>query len=340
MIDIQYINNGFMESKFSNPVYLFEKEMEQIGNELMNIQEEYMDAISPFTLESEITGIMTEANKEKINEEKSNVLAKLGKLIKTIVKKILELADKLIDKIKNLSFSLKSNEKKMDQLIKQHPELSKEKIQILCEKGGLDFSDLKSFSSMDKAFNELKNAAKNDSIDEKSFRGKYEKFASDVRNERTGLQTAAKVAGAATVVIGLYTAVKKAKEGMAKADMEVRKMKKEAQAEESEIYRELSKEGKFKSMGKYQLLLNAYRLKNSKKAQVLGENVSLITKLANKIAEVADKATSTNASKAVFGDVSGNFKKNKRYEMKKNNKEQKKSTDSKNKNNQNNKNKE
>ena len=315
MIDVNYINDGFVTSSYADPVLVFEREMNSVAIELANIKTEYDNAVAPFLLESEVTGIMTEKNEENIKKEKTNVFAKLGRLVKSIVKKIIELADKIIGKVKDLSFSLKSNEKKMEKLMKEHPELSKEKIKILCEKGGLDFSDLKSFSVMDKAFDELLDAASNPKVDEKGFKAKYDKFVSNLKNDKSGIQTAAKAAVAVTAVVGVGKAITEVRKGMAQTDEAVRKMKNRANKDEEQIYMYMKKcdDINYDGMGKFQLTLNALRLKNGKQAQVIGKNVSIFTRAINSIAKIADRFLDTSASKAVFGDVNNNFKQNKEY---------------------------
>ena len=319
MIDVNYINDGFVTSSYTDPVLVFEREMQSIAVTLANIKTEYDNAVAPFLLESEITGILTEKNEENINKEKTNVFAKLGKVVKNIVKKVIELADKLIGKVKDLSFSLKSNEKKMELLIKEHPELSKEKIRILSEKGGLDFSDFKSFTVMDKAFDELLEAANNPKVDSKGFRAKYDKFVADLKNDKSGIQTAAKAAVAVTAVIGVSKAISDARKGIAQTDEAARKMKNRANRDEARIYKEMkkNKDIDYEGMGKIQLCLNAFRLKHGKQAQVLGNNVSIITKFVNSVANAADKILGSKLANKVLGDVHGNFKKNKEYEHKK-----------------------
>ena len=315
MIDVNYINDGFITSSYTNPVLVFEREMQSIAVTLANIKTEYDNAVAPFLLESEITGILTEKNEENINKEKTNVFAKLGKVVKNIVKKVIELADKLIGKVKDLSFSLKSNEKKMERLIKEHPELSKEKIKILSEKGGLDFSDFKSFAVMDKAFDELLEAANNPKVDSKGFRAKYDKFVADLKNDKSGIQTAAKAATAVASVVGVSYAITQARKGMADTDDAIRKMKNRANKDESRIYNYMknNKNIDYDSMGKFQLALNAFRLKHGKQAQVIGENISIFSRIVNSVAKVADRFLDTDASKAVFGDVNKNYKQNKEY---------------------------
>jgi len=316
MVDINYILQGNCNTYNPSACLLLESALMNFENEVNSYYDEYCTNVSPLYLESDITGILTEKKQEEASKEKTNVLAKIGQAVKAIVKKIRDFCDSCMNKVKDMMFSIKSSEKKMNKLIKEHPELSKEKIQFLCDEGGLDFNDFKSFAQMDKAFDELLAAAKDPKVDEKSMKGKFNKFKKKVDGDKTTLQTAAKVAGAATTVIGLYSAVKaikKTQKDTAEASAKMRKQcdidKQAVNTLMQEVYKNEGKENDFNAMGKMTYVLNAYRIKSGHQSKVLNSHVSIVSKMANMFAGAVDKLTNTGASKAVLGDVNTNYRK-------------------------------
>lgn len=312
MIDINYILQGNCNTYNPSPYYLLESALIDFENEIDYYYNEYCTNVSPLYLESEITGVLTVEKQENIGKEKTNILAKIGQAVKSIIKKIHDFCDSCMNKVKDLVFSFKSSEKKMNKLIKEHPELSKEKIQFLCDEGGLDFNDFKSFSQMDKAFDELLEAAKDPKVDEKSMKGKFNKFKKKVDNDKSSLQSAAKVAGAATTVIGLYTTVKlikKAQKDSAEASAKMRKQNDIDKKNIDDIMKKVSNDDQYKNMGKMTYVLNAYRIKSGHQSKVLNDHVSIVSKMSNMFASAIDKMASTGSAKAIFGDVNQNYKK-------------------------------
>lgn len=311
MVDINYINNGFSDSEFTNPYYTLEKALNEFETEYHTLLEEVALQNDMYSLEYDVTGIMTEANKEKKKDNTETVLGKIGRMVRTLIKSILDFCDSCVQKIKDLVFACKSNEKKMNRLVREHPELSKEKIQILCDEGGLDFSDFKSFESMDKAFYNLLKLAKDDSVGSDTFKGKCEQFKEKVSKERTSLQTAAKVATAATTLIGVGTAISKAKSASKEAHASSVELKHQITKEQHEIYTELNSlkgHDKVEKEGKFSLLLDMWYLKNGYKSKVIGKRVSKVTRLSKSIAGALDKIVGSSFGRFVGGDVHGNFK--------------------------------
>ena len=312
MVDINYINNGFSDSEFTNPYYTLEKALNEFETEYHTLLEEVALQNDMYSLEYDITGIMTEANKEKKRENSETVLGKIGRMVRTLIKSILDFCDACVQKIKDVVFACKSNEKKMNRLVREHPELSKEKIQVLCDEGGLDFSDFKSFESMDKAFYNLLKLAKDESVGSDTFKGKCEQFKEKVSKERTSLQTAAKVATATTALIGVGTAISKAKSASKEAHASSIELKHQITKEQHELYTELNSlksHDEVEKEGKFRLLLDMWYLKNGYKSKVVGNRVSKVTRLSKSIASALDKIVGSSFGRFVGGDVHGNFKK-------------------------------
>lgn len=325
MICMDYINTGITNSPYTDPVLIFEREMDSLTNKLTSMYNEYRIKTAPYFLESEMIGIMTESDKKKIENENKNFFGKVGKLVQSMAKKIADLIDKLIGKIKDLTFSLKNNEKKLDRLIKEHPEIAEEKIKKLAEEGGLNFSDFRSFGDMDKAFVNLYKAAKDSKVDPESFKGKCQAFANKINTDKSKLQTAAKVI---TVSAGAALAVSQCRKMFHDANKAAKDAKETAKKEEVEIYRELRRMSKqneitLDKMGKMQLLLNIFRLKNGKKAQIIGENVSIANRFMNVLTKSLDSVFDSKVSKSILGDVNDNYKKNVIYNIEKNERKEK-----------------
>ena len=313
MLDINYILHGNMNTYNPSMYILLEESFNQFDRDIRDAVNDYTMSVSPFYLESDIIGIMTEANKEGVRKEKKNIFARIGEAVRNIVKKIREFCDKCINKVKDITFSMKSSEKKMNRLIKEHPELTKEKIQFLCDEGGIDFSDFKSFKEMDAAFYQLVQAAKDPKVDENTMKGKFEKFKKKVKNDDSTIQTVAKVAGAVGGVISLFTAIKlisKTKKDSVEASARLRKQndldKKNIDDMMKQAYS--GREDEYNNMGKMTYVLNAYRIKSGHQSKVLNEHVGIVSKMANMFASAVDKLTSSGASKAILGDVNQNYK--------------------------------
>lgn len=323
MVDINYINYGFNDSEFTNPYYALERALHEFETGYHMLLEENALEDNIYSLEYDIIGVMTESDKEKKRNSNDTLLGKIGRMVRTLIKRILDFCDACAQKIKDVVFSCKSNEKKMNRLIREHPELSKEKIQVLCDEGGLDFSDFKSFADMDKAFYNLLKLAKDDSVGSDTFKGKCERFKETVGRERTTLQTAAKVATATTTLIGVGTAISKAKTASKEAHANSVELKHQITKEQHEIYTQLNAlkgHDDVEKEGKFRLLLDMWYLKNGHESKVIGNHVSKVTKLSKSIAGALDKLVGSSLGRFIGGDVHGNFK----DDMKKNFKNTKK----------------
>ena len=313
MIDINYILHGNVNSYNPSMYILLEESFIQFDQEVQDAIDNYKMNVSPFYLESEIVGVMTESDEKGIKKEKKNIFGRIGEAVRNIVKKIREFCDKCINKVKDITFSMKSSEKKMNRLVKEHPELSREKIQFLCDEGGIDFNDFKSFKEMDNAFYQLVQAAKDPKVDEKSMKGKFEKFKKKVKNDDSAIQTVAKVAGAAGAIISLFTAIKlikKTKQDSAEASARLRKQNDIDKKNIDEMMKKAydGRDEEFTNMGKMTYVLNAYRIKSGHQSKVLNDHVGIVSKMTNMFASAIDKLASTGPAKAIFGDVNQNYK--------------------------------
>ena len=328
MISISYIQNGYEESFYHDPFSVYQRYSDTCFDNIQESYREFHVNTASIYLESDIMGSISEKQELYLEEETSNVFSKIGKSIMDIARKFGELCDKLIEKIKSISFSMKSNEKKLDQLLKQHPELSREKVKVLISEGELELSDMKSLAELDKEFYKLMDLAKSKNVDPNTFRGKCKAFEEKIKSGDSKLLTAAKVA---TAVTTLALFLPKLKQTIGNANKDCKELKEKNRKRQAKLYEELeraSKEGKtdvkVENMGKFQTLLAMNRLLSNKEAQLLKKNQGIIDKAKTNIASVLDKFFDKDNAKKVFGNVNDNFRSNMKSGMDKDKKEEKK----------------
>ena len=230
MISAAYINNGCVDS-------FFEKAFEQYENDVNSLISEarksYVDLRSNtdlIMLESEIMGELENSQTAILEAEGQNFVKKIGQTIISLFESFVKFVDSIVQKLKDFNFRLKSNEKKMNYLVKNHPELTKEKIQLLADEGGLDFSDFKSLAELDKEFFQIVEMSKKADVSPDSLKGKWEAAKKKLNMQDSTVKTIATVASAATATISLALAIKKFKG-------EVAKSQKEATASKESIHR-------------------------------------------------------------------------------------------------------
>ena len=321
MISISYIKNGYEESLYCDPFSVYQRYSDTCFENIQESYKEFQTNTASIFLESEIMGNISEEQQLYLEKEKSNVFAKIGKTIMDLAKKFGELCDKLIQKIKDFSFSMKSNEKKMDQLLKEHPELSREKVKLLVAEGELELSDMKSLAELDKEFYKLMDLAKSKDVDPNSFRGKCKAFEEKLKSGDSKLLTAAKVATAVTTLALFLPKIKKT---IAEANSTCKKLKAESNDRNSKLYEELQKASKagktdvkVEEMGKFQTLLAMNRLLTNKEAQLLKKNQGLIDKAKTNIAVILDKFFDKDGAKKIFGNINDNYQTNMKSSVKK-----------------------
>lgn len=77
----------------------------------------------------------------------TNLISKLGELIKKLFQRLIDLVTAGINKIRDFSFRMKSAEKKIDMLLKRYPDLKNEKMFSIDQ---VRFNDLKAIADLDK----------------------------------------------------------------------------------------------------------------------------------------------------------------------------------------------
>jgi hypothetical protein len=279
---------------------------------LDDIYEAYADLKSKTDLiifESSVIGEIDEDKQLVLESENKNFIEKIGEKIIEMSKKFMEMIDRLIDKVKSIGFKFKSNEKKMDLLLKQHPELAKEKIQVLCDEGGLDFSDMKSLSELDKEFEAILKMSKEKDIDPNTLKGKWEKAKKKwVGTDSDKATNVKKVAAAATAVITLGVAIHKFKPEITTWKNKLSEAKMHQKSENYKFYKHITEENPEmadKGVIAWKLAMN--RERNGLYSKAIQKHQSIFDRMINSIADGIDKVIGSKPGKVVFGDAKSSY---------------------------------
>lgn len=326
MISVNYVNNGCNGSHYNDDCSSYLNYLEHC---LDDIYTEYADiAVKNDILLLESSIMEEEIDNLVLEDANKNFIEKIGAKIIEMGKKLTELINKIIDKLKSISFQFKSNEKKMNLLMKEHPELAKEKIQILCSEGQMDFSDFKSLAELDKEFEKVLRMAKEKDVDPNTIRGKWNKAMKKWFNPDDDKSTKVKK-GIATAAAGiaLVVAVKELPVQIAKFKNQLTELKNKNNQLDADALEAINKSFSKKvevldqngkktykeipgnvenEMGYATLLLNINRERQGKHAQVINEHQSFITRMQNSIAKAVDKVLDSKPVKSLTGDLKAN----------------------------------
>ena len=133
-ISNNYVNRGY-DVLFNDDVTIFENYCDSCMNKVYQAAAEFKASADTSIFESLSfykSNLLDDVVFEDAEKAKKNFFEKLGAQIVAMFKKFIELIDRAINKVKDFIFSTRDNEKKLNALIKKHPELAKEKIQIMC----------------------------------------------------------------------------------------------------------------------------------------------------------------------------------------------------------------
>ena len=304
MISAAYINNGCVDS-------FFEKAFEQYENDVNSLISEarksYVDLRSNtdlIMLESEIMGELDNSQIAILEAEGQSFVKKLGQTLISLFESFVKFVDSIVQKVKEFNFSLKSNEKKMNALVKNHPELAKEKIQLLADEGGLDFSDFKSLADLDKEFFQIVEMSKKADVDPNSLKGKWEAAKKKLNMQDSTVKTVAGVASAATATIGLALAIKKFKGDVAKSQRYAIQSKETIRQAKAKAYEAINQDNPDSdNWGKANVLLGIYRELQGKHQKAIQNDASVLNKMSNVIASAIDKALDSAAGKTILGNT-------------------------------------
>lgn len=312
LIGTSLLNNKITDYTYGNDFYDYFNYLESCLNDVDSSYIDYQIAENLVMTESTVMG---EVNQEKtiyLEATQKSLIEKIGAAIIEMGKKFAEMINKCIEKLKDLTFKFKNNEKKMNVLLKEHPELAKEKIQILCDNGGLDFSDMKSISEMNKTFNEIVKMSKDKDVDGNTLKGKWKKAMDKIYgpNDST-LDKVSKTIGVTAAAVTLGITLKTAVSKIAKSKSELDRIKSEDRKMSEDIYRRLRDEGIINdNTGKATALLYINRERQGKIANICKENMSVIDKAQEKIANILDKASNMKVVSKIAGNQKTNFHNN------------------------------
>lgn len=312
MIGTSLLNNRITDYTYGNDFYDYFNYLESCLNDVDSSYIDYQIAENLVMTESTVMG---EVNHEKtiyLEATQKSLIEKIGAAIIEMGKKFAEMINKSIEKLKDLTFKFKNNEKKMNILLKEHPELAKEKIQILCDNGGLDFSDMKSISEMNRTFNEIVKMSKDKDVDANTLKGKWKKAMDKIYgpNDST-LDKVSKTIGVTAAAVTLGITLKTAVSKIAKSKSDLDRIKSEDRKITEDIYRRLRDEGIINdNTGKATALLYINRERQGKIANICKENMSVIDKAQEKIANILDKASNMKAVSKIAGNQKANFHNN------------------------------
>ena len=304
MISAAYINNGCVDSFFEKAFEHYDKEVFSLMNEANKSYVELRINTDLIMLESEIMGELENSQTAILEAEGQNFVKKIGQTIISLFESFVKFVDSIIEKLKDFNFRLKSNEKKINSLVKKHPELTKEKIQLLADEGGLDFSDFKSLAELDKEFFKIVEMSKKADVSPDSLKGKWEAAKKKLNMQDSTVKTIATVATTATAVISLAVAIKKFKGDVAKSQYNVIDSKDDIRRAKATAYDAITKDNPDSgNWGKANVLLGIYRELQGKHQKAIQNDASVLNKMSNAIASAIDKALDSSAAKSVLGDT-------------------------------------
>ena len=302
-ISNNYVNRGY-DALFNDDVTLFENYCDSCMDKIYQAAAEFKASADTSIFESLSfykSNLLDDVVFEDADGAKKNFFEKLGAQLVAMCKKFIELINKAINKFKDFVFSTKDNEKKLNALVKSHPELAKEKIQVLCSEGALDFSEMKSLAQLDKEFKEIMKMSEKADVDPNTLKGKWEKAKEKWLNSEDGkLVKAGKVAGGAAAVITLALLIRKFAPDLAESKKKLSDIKNEEMRNDADMMKYLEQTSKFKNSnpGIATTRLAIYRSRKGLWAQAIGTYESRCQKIADAIARAADKFVDKNGDKA------------------------------------------
>ena len=305
IISTAYVQNGF-EPVVSDPCSEFDRVLLESAIAISDAKRDYEKNVESLELRSFIT---ESVDKESLYiEAGENFFAKIGKVVLKLAKKFSDMCDKIIQNVKEITFRMKSNEKKIKMLQKEHPEVSKDTIKELISDGGIKIADMKSFAELDNAYYKLMKMAKDKDVDPKSFKGRCKEFEQKIKNHDGKLMTVAAVAGAATTIFGFYKLAATIGRDVKKAKQDVNEMTGETYNKLKEYIGKEKADLDVETMGKMELTLRMHNALLHKKNAAISKNVGVIHKIEIALARAVDKIAGTKAVKSIAGDINANHR--------------------------------
>lgn len=312
MISANYISTGREDAVYNDYLFTCEKYLDDTLNEFNTEYITYRTTVETALLESSVMGMEADAESMVIIEKAGkNIVQKFGEALIAMGKKFIEFIETKIREMKDYFFKFKSNEKKLAELIKKHPELGKEKIQDLCANGVLDLSDMKSLAELDNEFEKIVKAAKMaenpDAIDTQWEKAKRKCLGTKYRDNgmASNIETVAK-AGAAVITLAL--AIKTFGPKLAESNQQTARMKAEQQALNHRCEEELKDVDTFKAAGCHQRLLAINRERIGMHMMAIGKQKTVMSRVQDTYAKILDKLEGAEKNKTKWDNISANNK--------------------------------
>lgn len=176
----------------------------QEQNEIQRVYEESVNEINAITnpigiaamrREQEMElGIFTESGDDLYMESVKSAVTALGDKIIELLQRLKDFITGIPDKIKNASWNKADVDKKMDMIKKDDPKRY-EAMKVYVDKGMLDFNTFKSMKDFYAGFDDLMDELEKKDADEKTLRGKFEKFKKSLVKNKDAIATTAAVLG-------------------------------------------------------------------------------------------------------------------------------------------------
>ena len=176
----------------------------QEQNEIQRVYEESVNEINAITNPIRIAamrreqemelGIFTESGDDLYMGSVKNAVTALGDKIIELLQRLKDFITGIPDKIKNASWNKADVDKKMDMIKKDDPKRY-EAMKVYVEKGMLDFNTFKSMKDFYAGFDDLMDELEKKDADEKTLRGKFEKFKKSLVKNKDAIATTAAVLG-------------------------------------------------------------------------------------------------------------------------------------------------
>lgn len=176
----------------------------QEQNEIQHVYEESVNEINAITNPIRIAamrreqemelGIFTESGDDLYMESVKTAVTALGDKIIELLQRLKDFITGIPDKIKNASWNKADVDKKMDMIKKDDPKRY-EAMKVYVDKGMLDFNTFKSMKDFYAGFDDLMDELEKKDADEKTLRGKFEKFKKSLVKNKDAIATTAAVLG-------------------------------------------------------------------------------------------------------------------------------------------------
>ena len=176
----------------------------QEQNEIQRVYEESVNEINAITNPIRIAamrreqemelGIFTESGDDLYMESVKTAVTALGDKIIELLQRLKDFITGIPDKIKNASWNKADVDKKMDMIKKDDPKRY-EAMKVYVDKGMLDFNTFKSMKDFYAGFDDLMDELEKKDVDEKTLRGKFEKFKKSLVKNKDAIATTAAVLG-------------------------------------------------------------------------------------------------------------------------------------------------